>query len=621
LLYWPATGHEFLPLDDPLYVGENPHVRRGLSAEGLRWAWNVGYAGNWHPLTWVSHMLDVELFGLAPRGHHATSVVLHAANASLLLLVLARASRGARPAAGTLGRSAFVAAAFAAHPLRLESVAWVAERKDVLASCCGLAALAAYVGWTRYGGRARYVALVLAAALGLLAKPMLVSLPLLLLVFDFWPLGRLRIAGGSRSLAAAILEKLPLVALSIASAWLTLRAQRDALAPVEALPLGARAANAVVSYLAYAGQTVLPLDLAAFYPFPAQGWPAWLVVAAATTLAAATLLALAGSRRWPWWTAGWLWYLIMLVPVIGLVQVGLHARADRYTYLPQVGLLWAAAWGAAALARRWRVPRVAVALAAAAVLAGLGIATRTGLAHWQNGVTLFEQALRATRDNYLAHHGLGLAWAERGRLDLAARHAAEAVRLNPDYVPARSQLAYRLAQQGRFDEALAHAARVVEARPSDPGSWFNQGTILLEAGRPAQAADVLRRALELAPGLAGAWTNLALAEERLGREPAARAAHAAAVAAEPESFDSRLRFGEFEIRRRDYPAATEQLLAAARLRPDAAQPQLLLALLEIERGERAAAAERERRLREIDPRAAERVRRWLERPPGSAVEP
>ena len=396
LTFLPSLGNDYVLLDDPLYVTGNPEVRQGITREGLAWALTANVANNWHPLTVLSHMLDVEVFGLAPAGHHLTSLLLHLANVLLLFAALHRMTAAAF-------RSALVAALFAVHPTRVESVAWIAERKDVLSGLFWMLALLAYVHYARRPSLGRYLLVALAMALGLAAKPMLVTLPCVLLLLDLWPLGR-------RGLRRLILEKIPLFALSAASCAATLSYQETSLAPLEALPWDLRFSNAVVSYATYLGKAFLPRDLAVFYPFPAE-IPVWKAAGAAALLLLLTGLALWRARRSPWLLVGWLWFLGTLVPVIGLVQVGRQAMADRYTYLPFIGLFLAMVWGAAELVERRDVFRPV--LGALSVLAILGLAgmTRAQVRHWQDSVALFRHALAATGDNHLARRGLAKALA------------------------------------------------------------------------------------------------------------------------------------------------------------------------------------------------------------------
>jgi tetratricopeptide (TPR) repeat protein len=501
LVYSPALRNGFVGYDDPDYVTRNPHVQAGLSVAGLRWALTSVDAGNWHPLTWASHMLDVSLFGLAPAGHHAMSVGLHAANAVLLFALLYRGT-------GRLGPSAAVAALFAVHPLNVESVAWVAERKNVLSTLFGLLTIAAYAGYVRRPGKSRYALVVLLFALGLAAKPMLVTLPGLLLLIDLWPLDRYPATG----LRALLREKATLLLVSVLSAAVTIAAQGHAaaLVPVEGLPARLRLANAVVACIRYLGKLLWPTRLAAFYPHPADALSAATVVASVALLSAAALVAVRGWRRRPWLAVGGAWYLVALLPVIGLVQVGLQSMADRYMYLPMMGLLVVIAWTAIEAVPRSRGPRAALGAAVALVLAGLAAATWMQVHVWEDGVTLWTHALQVTDANFLAHDNLGVELDARGRSDEALEHYRETLRLRPGD------------RNGTRNAANA---------------LFAKGQRLYDAGQMKSALEAFREGLTLEPdsALAYAYTGGTLAA--LGRDEEAMAAFDAALRLRPD-FDA-----------------------------------------------------------------------------------
>ena len=432
LLAWlPTFGNGFVNLDDGLYVTGNPWVLRGLTREGLAWALTANVANNWHPLTLLSHMLDVQLFGLSPAGHHGTSLLLHTANVLLLFAVL-------RGMTGALGRSAMVAALFAVHPTHVESVAWVAERKDVLSALFWILALGAWTAWTRRPSTGRYLLVMVLMILGLASKPMVVTLPFALLLLDAWPLERLRL-GWKR----LILEKLPLLALSGVSSLVTLRYQRTSMVSLEILPWTFRLANAAVSYAAYLGKTLLPRHLAVFYPIPLE-IPAWKVAGAAALLLAITAFSLWRARRSPWLLTGWLWFLGTLVPVIGIIQVGRQAMADRYLYIPSIGLFLAIVWGTAELVKR----RAVLAVAAGVVVLALAVGTWAQAGTWRDSATLYRHALAVTRGNYVAHVGLAKALTVREDWDGAAEQYRAALALRPEFREARLGL-----------EAVLRAAR------------------------------------------------------------------------------------------------------------------------------------------------------------------
>ncbi len=454
----PALRNGFVNLDDPYYVTAQPHVLPGITRAGLAWAWTAKVASNWHPLTMLSHMLDCQLFGLDPAGHHATSLLLHLANVLLLFAVLWRMT-------GAAGRSAAVAALFAVHPTHVESVAWVAERKDVLSALFWLLAMGAWERYARAPSIGRYLLVALLMALGLMAKPMVVTLPFALLLLDVWPLGRLQL--GWKRLT---IEKIPLLALSAASSLITLRYQQTSLAPLGVVPWSLRAANALVSYAAYLGKLFLPRHLAVFYPIP-LAIPAWKVAGAALLLTALTALAVWRARREPWLLVGWLWFLGTLVPVIGLVQVGRQAMADRYTYIPSIGLFLAVVWS---LAELGKAHRAALAATAGIVILALAAITWTQIGYWSDSATLFRHALAATGDdNYLAHIGLGKALMGEKDWDGAAAQFRAVLARYPNLTEARAGLeAVRRASPGRgvaFQTGRPHRAAPTPP-PAPPGS-------------------------------------------------------------------------------------------------------------------------------------------------------
>jgi tetratricopeptide (TPR) repeat protein len=566
LLYARVAGFEFILFDDGSYVTENPHVRGGLSWSDVEWAFTAFHSANWHPLTWLSHMLDVQLFGLAPGPHHLVNVALHAANAALLFVVLARMT-------GATGRSAAVALLFAVHPLRVESVAWVAERKDVLSTLFGLLALGAYRRYCERPGVHRYVLVAVAFAASLLSKPMWVTLPFLLLVLDWWPLGRVpgappRPAGplSAVSWSRALLEKLPLAGMSAASAAITIAAQRsaNAVTPMESLGTGARLANAFVSYLRYAGKTVWPEGLSVYYPHP-RVIPLAVAAAAGATVLAASAAAVVYARRLPWLLAGWFWFVGTLVPVIGVVQVGGQAMADRYTYLPGIGLLVVASWGAHRLAGHWRAGGP-LGAACASVAAALMLLTWHQLSFWRDHVTLFRRAVAVAPDGALAHDALARGLMRRKELPEALVEAREAVRLAPrhgggwmtvalverelgnldrareaaleaarwGYVGAWSDLGVLLAIAGRTEEADAALHAAARLDPRNPASWYNLGVFLSDNGRRIEAVDALTRAVQLDPLEPDALFRLGLLDIALGRRD-----HALRVATQLANVDAR----------------------------------------------------------------------------------
>jgi tetratricopeptide (TPR) repeat protein len=508
LALWPVLTHPFAGIDDHEYVTANPAVRQGLTPAAVRWAFTTFAAANWHPLTWLSHQLDVQLYGLAPAGHHATSLLLHAAAAAALFLALDAMTGSAVP-------SFVVAALFAVHPLHVESVAWISERKDVLSGLLFALTLGAWARYARRPSVGRYGAAAALLALGLLAKPMLVTTPLVLLLLDVWPLGRVRTAA---ALARAAVEKLPLLALCGASAAITLAAQSagHAVAGLDLLPLPARLANAAVSYLRYAARAAWPQGLAVYYPHPGRALSLGLGAAAGVLLLAATVGALRLGRRSPAVPVGWLWFLGMLLPVIGIVQVGDQAMADRYTYLPLIGLFLAAAWGLPAAAP----PRARAALGglAAAAIAACIAASLVQVSHWRDDVALFSRALAVTEGNWTAHQGLGRALEARGDLDGAEAQYRRALAIRPHFTEARYNLGVLLLERGRFAEAAGHLGAVRRIWPLVADARANYGVALAGSGRLEEATDELRAAVAMKPDAASPRYNLGCALLELGRK-------------------------------------------------------------------------------------------------------
>ena len=457
-VYWQVGGHEFIDFDDNAYVYQNPHVREGITGSNIVWAFTSVDAANWHPITWLSHMADAQIFGMNPRGHHLTSAVIHVVSTVLLFLLLLRLS-------GSLGKSWFVAALFALHPLHVESVAWVAERKDVLSAFFWFLTLYCYAAYVARRGPKLYLLTLACFVMGLMAKPMLVTLPVVLLLLDYWPLnrygrpesetGRPLWPGAASALAPLLKEKIPFFACSLLSAAVTVYAQHEggALRSVELMPLGYRVGNAAIAYLRYLVKTLWPRDLAVMYPLPLT-IPPWQIIGALLFLLLVSTAAVLARRRHPYLAVGWFWYLVTLVPVIGLVQVGDQAMADRYTYIPLVGLFILAAWGVPALAKDLPYRRGILTLAAAMAITASAAATWRQLGYWQDNVSLFRHALQVTSGNFLAHNRLGTALGRKGDVDAAYREFQEALAIEPNCYETHNNLGFSLAVKGNLDAAI-----------------------------------------------------------------------------------------------------------------------------------------------------------------------
>jgi len=510
--------------DDDEYVFTNPHVRAGLDAESITWAFTSTEMANWHPLTWLSHMLDCQLYGLEPAGHHMTSVALHAANAALLFLVLASLT-------GLTWPSAFAAALFAVHPLNVESVAWIAERKNVLCTLFWLLSLWAYGRYARRPGAARYAPVLAGAVLALMAKPMAVTLPLTLLLLDYWPLGRMSRATALR----LVVEKAPLFVLSAASSAMTFHAQLTSgtVVTVEAIPLRARLFNAVISYVAYVGKILWPATLGVFYPHREAAIPVGYVAAAAVALVLVTAAVLRYAPRAPYLAMGWLWYGVTLVPVIGIVQVGTQAMADRYTYVPAIGLFIAAAWAAAGLAARAPRPE-AWAAAAAVLLCALTLRMERQLSVWRDSYTLFSSTVAAVPDSWVARYNLGNALASAGRPAEAEAQFRETVRLQPRFGRGHNNLGDALDAQGRHPEALQAYEEAIRVSPQLVEARNNRAIVLGALGRREEAVETLRKAVAMQPRFAEAWLNLGIVLRQMGRLPESAQALDEAVTLRPD---------------------------------------------------------------------------------------
>jgi tetratricopeptide (TPR) repeat protein len=507
-VFWSMRQNAWLNYDDDIYITSNPSLTLGWSAEGLRWAFTTFHGANWFPLTWLSWMLDFELHGLDPSAFHTTSLLLHACSAALLFLALERMT-------GSLGRSAFVAAVFALHPLHVESVAWASARKDTLSGLFFMLALLCYAPGGGAGRSPRRIGLVFTAlALGLLAKQTLVTLPFVLLLLDYWPLGRLRRADAPErwqpaALRRAVLEKWPLFALVAGMSGVTLVAQRSAgaVADLTQLSLFSRLANAPVAYATYLGKTFWPRGLTVFYPHVAQSLPGWKIAAALALLLLLSGLALRTARRHPAFSVGWFWFLGTLVPVIGLVQVGSQSMADRYMYLPLVGLALAVAWELPELATRWipdaRRRRAALAAAACACVAALGATTSLQLRHWRDSEALMRHALAVTHNNHIAHAHLGIALLERGEVAAAVAHWRESARLRPGFLEVANNLAWLLATTPDPDQrdpagAIELAERAVRLAPAAAAVVDTLAAAYASARRFDEAAQAAQRAHSLA---------------------------------------------------------------------------------------------------------------------------
>jgi tetratricopeptide (TPR) repeat protein len=518
--------HEFVNYDDDRYVYKNRVVSQGLSIKSVEWAFTHSHFSNWHPLTTISNMLDCALYGLNPGPQHLTNVLLHMATVILLFLIL-------RQMTGSLWRSAFVAAVFSIHPLRVESVAWISARKDVLSGLFFMLTLAAYIRYVRYSfSLMRYSAVLLCFAFGLMSKPMLVTLPFVLLLLDYWPLGRLisgpipavaaplaqrSAATGQYTISRLIIEKIPLFMLSAVFCVITVIMQEKSFEIIE-VPLQWKIGNAVVSYAVYMIQMVYPVKLAVLYPHQGNLLPFWKIGLSLIMLAGISLAFLASLKKRPYLAIGWLWYLGMLVPVIGIIQVGQQAHADRYTYLPQIGLYISLTWAMTDWSASWKPSRVVFAVSATAILAALAAVAYIQTGYWYNNITLWTHTIASTSRNNIAHSNLGLALAAEGRNDEAIMHYEQALDIKPDDALAHNNLAIAFAAEGRKAEAIMHYEQALKIKPNSVLAHNNLGLALAAEGRNDEAIMHYEQALKINPNSALTHSNLAIAFAAEGRK-------------------------------------------------------------------------------------------------------
>ncbi len=601
-VFWQVNNGGFIFFDDPQYVTENNHVQNGVTLEGVRWAITTGYFGNWHPLTWLSHMLDIQLFGLEPRWHHLTNLLFHIANTLLLFFVLYRMTKAH-------WESAFVAALFALHPLHVESVAWVSERKDVLSTFFWILTMGAYCYYVERPKLQRYLIVVAFFGLGLLAKPMLVTLPFVLLLLDYWPLQRfqqkmrdLKIGitigkpvsgdkqkGKSKRKPAAeeaviaektadvqyhwalvrplLWEKIPLIALAAASSIVTYLVQQKGgmVKSFEMFPLSVRISNAFVSYVTYIGKTIWPNNLAAIYTHPGS-LPTWQVIGAALILIAVTIAVIWKARRIPYLAVGWLWYAGTLVPVIGLVQVGLQARADRYTYLPLIGLFIMATWGISELSKSWRYRKEALTAVSTVILIGLCIVTWTQIRFWQNSITLLDHALRVTHDNYIAYYNRGLTNEHLGNYKQAIMDYDKSIEINPKFhVRAYYNRGHAYTILGNYQQAIADYDKAIEIYPEYDEAYFNRGCVYAILGNNKQAIDDYDKAIEINPNKADPYVNRGNAYARLDNYQQAIGDYNKAIETNPQYGEAYFIRGHAYWQLGNKQQAMDDLKAAARL--------------------------------------------------------
>jgi len=594
-LFWRVTGFSFVNFDDGEYIVDNAFLKRDFIPQGIVWAFTTFRGGNWHPLTWLSHMLDYKLFGLAAGRHHLVNVVLHIANSLLLLRVL-------RGLTGAFWRSALVAALFALHPLHVESVAWVSERKDTLSTLFLILALAAYLRYVQRRSPGGYLLVILAAALGLLSKPTVVTLPLVLLLLDFWPLGRLRPGPGGEAVGGLIKEKIPLLALAALTAGFTLYApvKLQALMPLNLIPLTERVGNGIISSARYLLLTVWPAGLTALYPYP-ETLSRSRVILSLAALAALTVLAARTVRERPAVAMGWLWYLLVLLPMIGIVQVGPQVMADRYTYVALIGIFVAAVWGMPSPRPGQSIRTALWALGVVVALGGCLLVSWRQIGTWHDSRTLFQRATAVTADNYYAYVYLGAALAGEGRFEEAIAQVRRARDISPAFPLAHSTLGAILAKMDRWEEAVTHFRDAIRLGTGSAGAHLDLGRALIRIRHVREGLTHLREALRLDPGSEEAYREIAAALSADGQPDAATDSYRKLLELNPDSGEAHFGLGLSAAQAGRTREAIAHFSRAAQIMPQSAAAQYNLALAFERTGSQELALERYTLALAIDP--------------------
>lgn len=568
VVYAQVINYDFINYDDPYFITENQQVKNGLSTDGIIWAF-TSKDGIVNPLAWLSHMLDVQLFGLNPGMHHLISLLFHIMNTILLFFIFYRWSHH-------FPASASVAFIFSVHPLNVESVVWLAERRNVLSMFFFLLTIGAYGYYVKNPKTTRYLTVVLFFIFALMSKPMVITLPIVLLLLDYWPLGRISAGSGESrylNIIGRLKEKLPLIILSLLSAGITLYVAKvkGSVVSVESLPISVRMANVISSYVVYIKKLIWPSDLAVFYPYSAHLLPSWQVVLYGLILAGMTFLAISQGKRRPYILVGWFWYLLTLIPVIGLVQAGEQSVADRFMYLPMIGLLIIAFWGLFEIGDRWNMKRLIPALVTLLILLPLIVAAHNQTAHWKNSIQLFDHANEVTRDNYSAHLSLGNAYAEQGKFETAVTHYEKVLEIRPLNVKAHGNLANALMALGRESQAVSHYKIALGVDPDNVYVLNNYGQLLGEQGKFDQAVEYLTRALKLEPDNADVHNNMGTVLLDLNKIDDAFNHFESAVRLEPDNAQSYNNLGVALFRKGNIEQAIKRYTTAIHLKPDFAE--------------------------------------------------
>lgn len=598
-VYWPVFGYDFVKYDDDTYVTNNRYVRTGLSRRNIHWAFTSGYASNWHPLTWLSHMLDCQLFGTKAGAHHLVNILFHIANTLLLFGVLKRMTAALWP-------SAFVAAIFALHPLHVESVAWVAERKDVLSTFFWLLTIWAYIRYCEHPKTTGYLLTLIFLIIGLMAKPMLVTLPFVLLLLDYWPLERMAFGnktGNSKSILQLLIEKAPFFGFSVIASIVTFVVQRGggAMHTMEAFGLKSRVGNAIVSYVIYIAKMIWPSRLAVLYPHPGDNLPMAAVTACGLLLLGISFCLIYLARRHKYLTVGWLWYIGTLIPVIGLVQVGVQARADRYTYIPLIGLFIIVAWGACELVARCPYRKILLSVLAIVVLSAAAVSASMQVRYWKNSFTLFEHTLAVTSNNFPIHSNYANVLSDLGRFDQAIEHFNKSLQLRPNNAQVHNNFGNTLRKLGRIDEAIEHYNKAVELKPGFSQAYYNLAIALTKQGKTDEAIEQYHKAVRSDPEDIDALSNLGFLLAEKSKFDEAIKYYKKAIELQPNYTIAHGRLGLALAQLGKLDEAIKEFRIVLKARPDDVEMYCNLGILLERQGKTAEAIAEYRRALQINP--------------------
>ena len=606
-VYWQVLDNDFVHYDDGVYVTENLRVQKGVTFDNLTWAATSSLASNWHPITWISHMIDCQFYGLNPKGHHLTSLLFHVANTLLLLLIFVRMT-------GALWQSSLVAALFALHPLHVESVAWVAERKDVLSTFFMMLTLWVYTIYVKKGGVRRYLLVVLFFVLGLMSKPMLVTLPFVLLMLDFWPLGRLGLIRDTRNevtgqqadegpnIFQLLLEKVPFFALAVGSSIVTFIVQErgGAVKLLEMYSIQTRIINAFVAYIEYIVNMVWPVKLAVLYPHPGNSLPIWKGVVTGLVMVLITVLVIRKARKIPYLAVGWFWYIVTLIPVIGIVQVGSQAMADRYTYITLIGLFVIIAWGANDLLSKWLRRKIWLGTLAAIILPVLIVLTWKQVQYWEDSITLYKHTLKHTSNNFIIYNNLGKVYNDSGKYKEAIEAYKQSTRIAPDYAMAHSNLGVSYNDLGKYKEAIEACRKAIWINPDYAKAYFNLSVAYGESGKYKEAIEACRKAIEIDPDYAMAHSNLGVAYGVLGMYKEAIEKFKQAIEIDPDDVMAHSNLGYAYLSSSMHKEAIEAYKQAIGIEPDSAKAHFGLGYACVLSNDRDLALEQYEMLKSLD---------------------